>query len=370
MDLQSTIQTFCVTFLMHLMSELGEEDTICVCPVSIHMALTTVCMETTYAPALKAFRQALKFKCDESIESIKQAYKQLTEQLSKHILLTSSFYTEVSLKEEFMKSFAHYYNGVCKSMPLSKDPKGCAEKINKQVEQYTNGMIKNLVSDRMLADRDAIYVNTVYLKADWVNPFNKNDTEDRDFTCGNGKKIMVKTMCQENVSLPYFKSEQLKVKVVALETKAKGLTAYFILPKKGESVNVAIVALPELQLNSNKMKKEEINLYLPRCRVETAFELDDTLKTCGFKDLYHCNLDKIRPATQFSTPFYVDSVVHRAVMDINEQGVECAAATCIICECAVVNPTVMFNRPYLCVVKDNQSDIPVFYGVINNPAAK
>ena len=61
-------------------------------------------------------------------------------------------------------------------------------------------------------------------------------------------------------------------------------------------------------------------------------------------------------------------VVHKAVLDVGEEGTEGAAATGISIERTVLRTTVRFDRPFLIavVLKDTQSII--FLGKVTNPS--
>ena len=55
--------------------------------------------------------------------------------------------------------------------PVDTDDGAAAETINHWVSECTRGLIPTVVNDGVEQGQQLLLVNTVYLKADWAEPF-------------------------------------------------------------------------------------------------------------------------------------------------------------------------------------------------------
>lgn len=65
-------------------------------------------------------------------------------------------------------------------------------------------------------------------------------------------------------------------------------------------------------------------------------------------------------------PLLVSSVMHKSIMEINEEGAEAAAATTVVISRAS-SPVFHMTQPFFFAVMDDITEVPIFMGVVNNP---
>lgn len=68
---------------------------------------------------------------------------------------------------------------------------------------------------------------------------------------------------------------------------------------------------------------------------------------------------------------YLSDVLHKAFIEVNEEGTEAAAATAVAIDClAIANPIPNFraDHPFTFIIRENQTDSILFMGKVNNPA--
>ena len=67
---------------------------------------------------------------------------------------------------------------------------------------------------------------------------------------------------------------------------------------------------------------------------------------------------------------YISRALHKTFIDLNELGVEAAAATAIIIEIVGVLPSAVFaaDRPFLFLIRDRTTGTILFFGRVLNPA--
>ena len=116
--------------------------------------------------------------------------------------------------------------------------KAASREINHWVEQQTNDKIKDLIPPELLdAQTRLVLTNAVYFKGDWVQPFNKRNTREEDFTVSGQQKVKVPLMHQQ-ASMGYAEEETFQ----ALEMPYAGreLSMVVLLSKN-------VDGLPELE---------------------------------------------------------------------------------------------------------------------------
>jgi serpin B len=115
----------------------------------------------------------------------------------------------------------------------------------------------------------------------------------------------------------------------------------------------------------------QVDLSLPRFRVDAGFMLKDTLQALGVRIAF-------TDAADFSgitgdAPLHISAVVHKAYIDVGEEGTEAAAATAVAFRALALvrkprpDVTLVFNRPFLFAIVETTSGLPLFVGQFTRP---
>jgi serpin B len=68
---------------------------------------------------------------------------------------------------------------------------------------------------------------------------------------------------------------------------------------------------------------------------------------------------------------FISAVIHKAYVDVNEEGTEAAAATAVTMKLTSVGPTripvFQADHPFLFLIRDNHSGSILFIGRVMNP---
>ncbi len=111
---------------------------------------------------------------------------------------------------------------------------------------------------------------------------------------------------------------------------------------------------------------EEIKINFPKFEIGYNKTLNDVLKELGmgtaFADADFSNINGRKD-------LQIDEVVHQSFIKVDEVGTEAAAVTAILFEglSAPTTPVLIFNRPFVFVIRDNASNSVLFVGKIMNP---
>jgi len=254
---------------------------------------------------------------------------------------------------------------------LPADPTQAADGINSWVAQRTAGLIKQIVSpDYFTPETILALVNTVHVKAAWTY-FDTSATAPAPFTLAGGQKVDV-PMMSAPVTVPVTKTPAYVA--AGLATKAP-VTAWIVVPRGAQTPLSVITLLRSQGLDSlvSQATAKPVQIALPRFKTEfSAPDLAPALEALGMRRAFSPQQAELQGIVAPGTPgrVYVQRVVHKAVLDVNEGGIEAAAATAGIVGITAVPVApvkIRADRPFLMVLTDSRTQAPLFMAVINDP---
>jgi len=144
------------------------------------------------------------------------------------------------------------------------------------------------------------------------------------------------------------------------------------LPKKVDGLPELEKAITAGKLASlmSKLRVREVNTYLPKFKLETAFGLNPTLEAMGMKRAFSRAADFSGISSAES--FYISAVLHKAYVDVNEEGTEAAAATGVVVKAMAARrpqpiPVFRADHPFLFLIRDTKAENILFMGRLTNP---
>lgn len=235
------------------------------------------------------------------------------------------------LRPEYSKLLKHFYGSEMHGLDFNK-PDDAAAFINKWVESNTEKRIQDIVQPAQLARKGdgLILVNTVYFKSPWAQLFNKTDTQPmRFFTDTNGeeKNHMTTSMMQRKGSYNYLSQEDLQILEMPFEEEEMSMV--FVLPQNMDKFEPDF-NLENYQTWMNELNKEQmVQVFVPRFKLEESLDdLTNEFEALGVKDAF--DADKADFSGIYlpgEARIYISDFVHKAFLEVSEEGAEAAAAT-------------------------------------------
>ena len=245
------------------------------------------------------------------------------------------------------------------------------DKINGWVEDKTHDKIKDLIKPPIpLPQTSLILCNAIYFKGDWLSQFDKSSTVDRDFYVSPDTTKKVPMMSQKSD----FRYKDFG-KLCALELPYEGndLSMIIFLPKEIDSL-----ANFEKDLTNDTVKiwidelmgshESEVLVSIPKFKTTCEFELSETLYDMGMPSAFSL------PPADFSgmtgtKDLYISKVIHKAYVDVNEEGTEAAAATAVVMLKSVAAKPLEFraDHPFIFLIRENKTGSILFIGRIVDP---
>lgn len=245
------------------------------------------------------------------------------------------------------------------------------KEINSWVSNETNDKIEDLLPEGVLKPSTRmVLVNAIYFKADWLTPFEPNNTHDAPFHLLDGSDVQVKMMSESLFGIPYAQGDGYQA--VSLPYQGETAVMDIIVPDEGrfEEFESALDIQKLNEILGGMQTSGGMELELPKFSFTTDFGLKDQLTAMGMPDAFDPDRADFSGMTG-KKELYIDNVLHKAFVAVDEKGTEAAAATAVIMEVTSVmlpDVTVTIDRPFIFMIRDLPSRQILFAGRVLNPA--
>ncbi|MEW6618504.1 MAG: serpin family protein [bacterium] len=274
---------------------------------------------------------------------------------------------------EYISLIKQHYGVSITPLDYTKAVEEACRIINKWVEDETKEKIKDLIRKGGLNPLvRLVLVNAIYFKGDWASQFDPKQTANINFTLLNGEKKRV-PMMQQKGKFRYREIE--KAQLLELPYIGKQLSMIILLPQDPNGLSDIENQLSERKLDSwfSNLTEEEVKVYLPKFKITWGtFELNDQLKALGMRDAF------VFSRADFSgmdgtKDLYISLVLHKAFVEVNEEGTEAAAATAVTMKVGGRLPrirTFKADHPFVFFIRDNTTGSILFLGRVVDPSKK
>lgn len=266
----------------------------------------------------------------------------------------------------YLDKVATAYDAGLKTLNISGDPEAARKTINDAIKKSTQGKIPELLpKDMVKSDTGWVLTDAVYLKAKWAVEFEKSDTRPEPFTTEAGKAIQPDTMSRSGtlgyahtagwtaVDLPY-KGGKVSMTALLPDSKAAGCPG---------------LDAATLQQVTGALRPSMLDVHLPKVDLKSKGDMKPLLTKLGMGRAFSDDADFTGISPKAGKLQFVQ---HAATMRVDEEGTEAAAATGSGIEAtsarAPIPNKVVFDRPYVLVVRDTQTGLPLFVARVADPS--
>ncbi|MEH2267026.1 MAG: serpin family protein [Nostoc sp.] len=272
---------------------------------------------------------------------------------------------DVTFAPDFLKKTQDFYQA--KVSNLNFKDAAASSIINNWVKENTNGKINKIV-ETIEPNQVLFLINAIYFKGNWSNEFDKNQTAQYPFQITSGKRKQHPMMSQ-NGDYRYYESEQFQA--VSLPYGKDGKVSFYIfLPKQNSNLkefykNLNVENWEKWMTQFNKQKGF---IRLPRFKTDYEVTLNDALKSLGMEEAFSNKAN----FSGMGKNFAISQVKHKTFVEVNEEGTEAAAATSVGIVATSLREEaepfrMIVDRPFFCVIRDNQTGNVLFMGSIIEP---
>lgn len=250
---------------------------------------------------------------------------------------------------------------------------GC-DKINKEVNRATKGMIPRLIEPSDLSPQTAMaLLNAIYFKCDWEKKFDIDPTSKSpkklNFTLADGTKVNTIMLYSGERNVPYIENE--KFQVISIPYLHLQYEFIIILPKSNsiEGYN-ELVSLQYEDFSSNllaRLRQEKVNIRIPKFTIESKLQLNPIFQELGmnkaFSDFAEC--------TDTNVKYKIDLIVQKAKIIVDENGTKASAATGMSMKLLSIDEDPVYNfyanHPFAFFLRNKKTGTILFEGFVKNP---
>jgi serpin B len=279
---------------------------------------------------------------------------------------------DLTFLDDFLKLTREDYGAGFRPVDFKVAPDAARTIINQWVEEKTEDKIKNLLPPGAIKpDTRLVLTNAIYFKGDWATQFNKAATSDEDFHRTAAQTVKT-PMMHLQTRLGYY--DEGTFRAVAIPYKSGELSMVVFLPNDVAGLRAlesSLTAANTQQWLSANWASPKVILSLPKFKMTSEFELSGALSALGMKQAF------ARGAADFSgitgkKDLWISAAIHKAFVDVNEEGTEAAAATGIVMRSMAMaheEQQIVFraDHPFLFFIRDNRSGAILFMGRVSDP---
>ncbi|MFT4312299.1 MAG: serpin family protein [Candidatus Woesearchaeota archaeon] len=288
-----------------------------------------------------------------------------------------------SLLDSYKDTVENYYGGKSVNLDLINQAQESSQIINSFIAEQTNNRIQDIIPPGFIhRDTRLILSNAIYFLGDWKYEFNRRDTQSRDFYITPDNVIQTDMMYLDPDERLYY-GEFDTVEILELPYKGDEVVMKIILPKYGQYLDMQTRSVREYNYTletinmtyqmyrnySNQMREVSMDaIYLPKFEFEASYDLKQTLSDLGMPIAFSEQADFSGMTGRPN--LFIDEVLHKAFIKVDEKGTEAAAATVVgmtITSAPMRELIFNANRPFLFVIEQKETDAILFMGVVNDP---
>ena len=335
-------------------------------PLSISIALTM-----TYNGAVGETQQAMAKTLEIEgldLQAVNQANVELRENLEStdpqiELAIANSIWLRntFEVNPDFLDRNDRFFGAEIASLDFD-DPQ-TLDTINQWVDTNTQGKIKKILSE--IKEHEVMFlINAIYFKGGWKGKFDASKTQTGVFHLLDGGEKQVPMMFH-TCNYSYLWEESFRA--VGLPYGEGRMSMYIFLPDPSSDLDEFLEDLNAANWESwlSRFGEElDLRLMMPRFKLEYQVLLNDALIALGMEIAFiplRANLTGIAPL------LFIEKVIHKTFLEVNEEGTEAAAVTLVSLPPASSPGPFIVNRPFFFAIHDNWTNTILFMGIIVEP---
>lgn len=300
-------------------------------------------------------------------------YNMLNEEDAEYELRTANALwaqKDYAFLETYTHALQNYYAAIANTLDFKNDTEGARQTINAWVEDQTENRIQDLFPQGTLsATTRLVLTNAIYFKGDWLAQFDKKDTRDAPFYLTPTSPVNVPLMHMADSDTRFKYAHVEGVQILELPYKGEDLAMLVFLPDRGnlEAFENSLT-LDNLARWQNEMYTQKVDIFLPKFTFKTKYFLNGTLQEMGMPTAFSNAADF--SGMDGTQSLSIQTVIHQAFVEVNEEGTEAAAATGVAVELTSVPlppPVFRADRPFLFLIQDVEHENILFLGRVMDP---
>lgn len=297
-------------------------------------------------------------------ESSPDALPQLT--IANSLWLQKGF----SVLPTFTTLLSKYFLTSVYDADFQANPTQARARINQWVMEKTHEKIKELFPEKSLDSHTRLVVaSAITMKAKWASIFEKRDTTTKPFHLTKESTTQTEMMTQTAFYRLFVNKEFALIEIPYATDGEQGpeLALLILLPHEIEGLSSIENSWLASHLRQwiNLMESQNVQLTLPKFKIEQEISLRDVLRSMGMRKAFDHTADF--SGINGRKNLAVDKIFHKAYLSVDEKGTEAAAATGVAIGLKSIRLTkppypFLVNHPFLFLIMDKRTGTILFMG--------
>ena len=275
---------------------------------------------------------------------------------------------DVPFKPDFLQRNTEYFGAEISTLDFM-DPNTLTT-INQWVDTNTNGKIPKIL-DEINSDLVLFLINAIYFKGSWQIEFDPAHTRDGTFYLTTGAEKQVPLMTRSG-DYAYYENYDEMFQAISLPYGDGRMSMYIFLPYRESDLNTFLASLNSENWENwiAEFHEQEVSLSMPKFKLEYEKTLNNPLQSLGMAIAFSpigADFSRMADLERFGKNLYIGEVLHKAVVEVNEEGSEAAAVTSIGIRATSLPPQFIANRPFFFAIRDNETKTVLFMGTVVDP---
>ncbi|MDN7012148.1 serpin family protein [Methanoculleus sp. FWC-SCC3] len=275
----------------------------------------------------------------------------------------------------YIDTAARWYGANVTNLDFVNDSEASRQTINRWVEEKTEDRIRDLLPAGSIDSMTRLVItNAIYFKGTWVKQFDPAETTEEEFRVAPGETVRVPMMHRTDEDAIYGYAETGTLQALRMPyAHADGteLSMLVLLPRE-DNLTAAEEALDaETLVDLRKtLADQRVRVVFPKFTLETTYSLPQVLAAMGMPTAFSDAADF--SGMDGTEDLFISDVVHKAFVDVNEEGTEAAAATGVVMNLASApmedrTPVFRADHPFVFLIVEEDSGTILFAGRVANP---
>jgi serpin B len=273
-----------------------------------------------------------------------------------------------SFRDRFVARAERFYGAGLRRVDFAGATEEARLTINRWVEAQTNDRIEDLLAPGVLTPvTRLVLTNAVYFKGTWKTRFDAKRTRPEPFSLATGDEIEVAMMRHPGGRFGYHGADG--VQVLELPYAGEDVSLVVFLPDRDSDLASLERRLTAERIDGwiSRLRPQRMGVVaVPRFEMTGEFALAETLAALGMRAAFGTDADLSGMSDEDG--LRLESVIHKAFVEVNEEGTEAAAATGVAARVKSAPPAEFrADRPFFFVIRDRRSGALLFVGRLTRP---
>ncbi|XP_051825890.1 serpin B6-like [Antechinus flavipes] len=364
------------TFTLNVFKEISEKNTsqnVFYSPLSLYCALAMV-LEGAKGNTAAQIQQVLSLNKSTDVHHSFQSFLEEANKSGDQCLLRIANRLFGEKTHDFISSFKEscqkFYHSNMEVLDFANASEEARKYINKWIEEKTEGKIVELLTNDYINPwTSLVLVNAIYFKGKWEKKFDKDRTREQMFKISKEKQKPVQMMfLKSQFRTTYIKD--VSTRVLVMPYVGGQMDMVILLPYENTDLKMLEQGLTPEKLTDwlkpERMNMTEMDVYLPRFKLEETLDVENILQKLGMSDAFDMSKADFSGISA-GKDLFLSNVLHKAYVEVNEEGTEAAAATAVRARIRCLPPYFLVDHPFLFLIRDNSSKTILFWGKVISP---